>query len=124
MSFSNYLEDALMNHIRPGGATLTQAANLYIKLHTGDPGEDGTAAASAETLRKVISFGASSGGVITSTGTISWTAWSAGSETISHISVWDNLTAGNCYGSGALAASQAIVNGNQLDLTAVTLTQT
>jgi hypothetical protein len=122
MSLSNYLEDALLNHIRPGGATLTQPSNLYVKLHTADPGEAGTTAASAETTRKVVSFGASSSGTMTSTGTISWTSWPGGAngEVISHFSVWDNISAGNCYGSGALAASKTMNTGDQLDLTSIT----
>lgn len=121
MTLSNYLEGAFLDHLTDN-ATLTPPADIYAKLHTGDPGEAGTNNASAETTRKVVAFGAASSGVATSTGTISWTTWAAGSETISYVSLWDNSTAGNCLGSGALAASKSVANGDQLDLTVITIT--
>jgi hypothetical protein len=53
---------------------------------------------------------------------VSWTSWSAGSETITHVSEWDALTSGNFVESGALAASKAVANGDTLSIT-VTATQ-
>jgi len=83
----------------------------YTKLHIGDPGEDGTNNAAAETTRKSTSYGASSGGVITTDADLTWTNV-AGSETISHVSQWDASSAGNCLGSGALSASKAVTAGD------------
>ena len=42
---SNYLENAWANTIRGGGngTNYTAPAAVYVKLHTGAPGEDGTA---------------------------------------------------------------------------------
>ncbi len=96
-------------------------ASTNVKLHTADPGVSGTAAASAETTRKPVIFSAASNGTLTLSGAVSWPAWDAGNEVITHISVWDNVTAGNFLFSVALVAPQAITNGDILNLTALQL---
>lgn len=125
MSLSNYLENAFGNALRGGGAgtSYTAPANVYAKLHTGDPGEDGTSNAAGETTRKEVTFGAASGGVISLSNSPSWTAVST-TETYSHVSIWDNSTAGNCLGSGALSSSVAVTAGDTFNLTALTVTIT
>lgn len=109
MSYSDYLEnkinDAVCNNVA------LQVAQPYVKLHIGDPGENGTANAAAETTRKAASFGASSGGVCTSDADMQWTNVAA-TETYSHISMWDASTGGNCLGSGPLTASKAVNAGD------------
>lgn len=120
MSYSNYAENKILDHML-GTASWTAPTNVYIKLHTGDPGEDGTLNASAETTRKVATFAAASGGSAALSAAVEWATWSAGSETISHVSLWDDLTAGNCLGSGALSASKSLVNGDDLRLTTSTV---
>lgn len=121
MSLSNYLENALLNHIRPGGATLTQPTNLYVKLHLADPGEDGTTSPAANTTRQTVSFGAAASGSMSATGSpvASWTSVST-TETYTHFSLWDNVSAGNCYGSGALSGSAAVTAGDTFQLTSLT----
>lgn len=123
MSMSNYLEDAIANALRGGGAgtSFTAPAAVYAKLHTGDPGEAGTANTAGETTRKAVTFGASSGGVITLSNSPSWTNVST-SETYAYISLWDDVSAGNCLGSGALTASKAVIAGDTFTLTALTYT--
>lgn len=123
MSLSNYLENAFGNALRGGGAgtSYTAPANVYAKLHTGDPGEDGTANAAGNTTRKEVTFGAASGGVISLSNTPSWTSVST-TETYSHVSIWDNSTAGNCLGSGALSSSVAVTAGDTFTLSALTIT--
>lgn len=122
VGFSSYYADAVLNLRR---ATNFTAFTEHLKLHTADPGSAGTTAASAETLRKALSYGApstvSTNRSMTATA-VSWTSWSAGSETISHVSTWDALTSGNFISSGALAASKAVANGDTLTVT-VTATQ-
>ncbi len=90
--------DALANN------TSYAVAQVYIKLHTGDPGAAGTANAATETTRKAASFGAASAGAITSDADISWTNI-AGSQDASHFTAWDNLTAGNFLFSGTITAN-------------------
>lgn len=105
---------AYLNVLR--GTTYT-AVTPYMKLHTGDPGAAGTSNASAETTRKSVTFGAPSAGSSVASA-VSWASWSAGSETISHYSLWDASTAGNFLGSAALSASKAVTNGDTLNVTA------
>ncbi len=88
----------------------------YLKVHTGDPGAAGTSNASAETSRKAVTYGAPSAGSMVGTA-VSWTSWSAGSETISHVSEWDASTAGNFMMSGTLGASKSVTNGDTLSVT-------
>jgi hypothetical protein len=122
---SNYLEDAIANALRGGGAgsSFTAPAAVYAKLHLGDPGEDGTSNAAAETTRKAVTFGASSGGVISLSNTPSWTSYPA-AESVTHISIWDDVSAGNCLGSGATAATHTMQIGDTLNLSAASITIT
>lgn len=121
MSLSNFLEDELLDHIR--GSAYTSPSSLNVKLHTGDPGEAGTSNAAGETTRKVVTFAAASGGSMSGSGSpvAEWTNVST-TETITHFSIWDNISAGNCLGSGALNASAALTAGDTLQLTALTWT--
>ena len=123
MSLSDYAENALADHLM-GTSSLTMPTVIHAKLHLGDPGEAGTSSPAVETTRSAdIGFGAASGGVATASATVSWTSVST-AETYSHISLWDHPTAGNCLGSGALAASKAVNIGDDFDLTALTFTLT
>lgn len=108
-----------------GATAFTAPASANAKLHTGDPGSAGTANASAETLRKVLTWAAAAAGAKAIQATLpSWTAWAAGTETISHISVWDNISAGNFLYSFALAVAKQVTNGDTLNLTAHSATFT
>lgn len=101
-----------------GATAFTAPTNTYMKLHTADPGSAGTTAASANTTRVIIAWAAASAGSKAITATLpSWATWASGSETISHISVWDNISAGNFLYSFALTSSKAITNGDTLSMT-------
>lgn len=122
MSASDFAENEIADWLGANGAPST-VTNVYVKLHIGDPGEAGTSNAAGETTRQEATFNAASGGVVALTATVSWTNVST-SETYSHVSLWDNSTAGNCLGSGAMTAPVAVVAGNDFDLTALTITVT
>jgi len=109
----------LLETIGRTGTTFT-AGTLYVKLHTGDPGSAGTANAGAVTTRYQATFSAASAGSMSLSsmgGTWSMTT----TETISHISLWDNSTAGNFLWSVALTASKSVVSGDTLSLSTLTL---
>jgi len=112
--------DALFNNAAP---TAIQLSARYCKLHIGDPGEDGTANAAAETTRKAITSAATSNGVFTSTNDLIWTSV-AGTETLSHVSLWDASSAGNCLWTGALTASKAVTAGDTFTIATGSLTVT
>lgn len=119
MSLSNYLEEAWLKTVRGGGSgtTYTAPAAVYLKLHTGDPGEDCTANAATETTRQAVSFAAPAnpGGTMDNSGAVTWTNVST-SETYSHVSLWDHVSAGNPLMSGALSASKAVIAGDTFTL--------
>jgi hypothetical protein len=105
-----------LNWIR--GTNATAPTSINVKLHTADPGAAAaTAAAAGDTTRKPVTFNAPSGGAIALSA--SPTAWTNGgtSETLSHVSMWDNVSAGNPLWTAALAASQAWASGNTFTLT-------
>lgn len=100
------------------GTNITAPANTYVKLHTGDPGSAGTANVSSVTTRVVLAWSAASAGskAITSTLPV-WATWAGtNGEILTHISIWDNLTAGNFLYSVALAASKTINTGDTVTL--------
>lgn len=100
---SDYAEpkilDVLFNNTAFGAV-----ANVYMKLHTGDPGDAGTSNAATETTRQSVSFGAASGGTISNDAQIQWTNV-AGSEDYTHFSLWDHVSAGNCLFTGTITAN-------------------
>lgn len=114
MSISNYLEVALLDAVTNSTA-YDNAGGMFVKLHIGDPGEAGTSNAAGETTRKQLTNAASSAGVFTSVNDLAWTNVST-SETISHVSVWDDVSAGNCLWVGALTASKALIAGDSFTI--------
>src|SRR5215207_728652 len=102
MTISNYLENQWAKTLRGGGngTNYTAPAAVYVKLHIGDPGEDGTGNAAGNTTRQAITFGAAASGVITSNALVEWTSVST-TETYSYVSLWDASTAGNNLAAGA-----------------------
>ena len=99
---SSYLANKFLDAV--GNATAYSAANVYVKLHTGDPGANGTANAATETTRKEVTFAAASGGALTSDVAVTWTNI-AGSEDATYFTAWDNVSAGNFLFSGTITGN-------------------
>ena len=115
---SAYLCNSFLDAL--GNNTSYAVAQVYVKLHVGDPGALGTANPATETTRKSVSFGAASTGAIASDADISWTNI-AGSQDANHFTAWDNLTAGNFLFSGTVVAG-AYTAGDTYTITAGNLT--
>lgn len=120
MSISNALENTLLDLVFNATAYSGQAT-VYTKLHTGDPGEDGTANAAGETTRKATTFGAAAAGVVTSDADIVWTNVST-TETYSYVSLWSALSGGTCLWTGPLAVAKAVVAGDTFTIPSGSLT--
>ena len=99
---SAYLCNSFLDAL--GNNTSYAVAQVYIKLHVGDPGSAATANAATETTRKSVSFAAASAGAIASDADISWTNI-AGSQDATHFSAWDSLTVGNFLFSGTITGN-------------------
>lgn len=119
---SNYLENAIANHFFRNSSQ-TSPTTVYAKLHTGDPGEDGTNNAAGESTRKSITFGAPSNGVISNTAAVTWTSVST-TETYNGVSIWDASSGGNCLGGSTLTASKAVTAGDDAEFAVGALTIT
>jgi len=115
MGASDYLEDALLDHVL-GGSTFTQPANLYLALFTSDPTDAFTTANEVDTTvddtayaRQAITFGAASGGEALSADAQTFAAVVYGSGAaaydVTHIGICDASTAGNLLYHAALPAS-------------------
>jgi hypothetical protein len=119
MSISNYAELKILEHTT-GKTAWTIPTNVYIKLHTGDAGEAGTSNAASETTRKVAAWASASSGSIATSATLEWTNVAA-TETYTHWSMWDDVSAGNCLWTGALSSSAAVTAGDTFQITSLTL---
>jgi hypothetical protein len=106
-----------------GGTAFTAPAGAFAELHLGDPGANGTSNPSTETSRKSITYSAASGGSKAMSNTPSW-SWVQGTETISHLAIWDASTSGNFLFSITLTASKQVANGDTLNITSLSISFT
>lgn len=114
MSLSNYAENAVLNALFRN-VSLAGGATVYVSLHTGDPGEDGTSNEVSGTnyARKAVTastgFNAASGGSMTNNGAITFAAaGSGGWGTVTYAGIFDAISGGNFLIGGALDAGTAI----------------
>ena len=119
MSISNYAELKILEHTT-GKTSWTMPTTVYVKLHLGDPGEAATSNAASETTRKSAAWATAASGAIATSATVEWTNVAA-TESYSHWSLWDDLTAGNALWSGALSTSAAVTAGDTFQITTLTL---
>ena len=99
--------------------SFTGITTVYMQLHTGDPGLNGTANLSAVTTRNAVNWNTPSGGSMTLSSIAGYSMTT--SETIAYVSFWDASTVGNFLQSSSLTASQAVINGSTLNFTVITL---
>jgi hypothetical protein len=126
MAFSQYFGQKILNWIK-GSSFPTQLSNVYVSIHTGDPGTAGTSSDVTLTVtgsanRTAISSsaftgvtGASpSGFEIKNTNTVQITtnAQNGTQQTLTHFGLWDAQTSGNFIASGALTTSVDIQSGD------------
>jgi hypothetical protein len=112
MSFSNYLETELLDHVFAGNAYSSPSA-VYVGLFTATPGEDdsGTEVSGGSYARQAGSFSVS-GNTATTTAAIEFPTATASWGTITHIGIYDASSAGNLLAYASLTASKAIASGD------------
>lgn len=120
MSFSNYLETKVLDHVF-GGTAYTAPGTLYLGLHTSNPAEDdsGTEVSTSGTAyaRQTVAF-TTSGDTTSNTAAVEYPTATASYGTVSHVGVYDASTAGNLLAYGALTTSKAIATGDVLRIPA------
>lgn len=103
---ANAILDALCRSV-----TWVEPAEVWVKLHVGDPGATGTANPAVETDRIQGTFGSAAvGGAISNTVQLQWTSV-AGTEDYTHFSVWTASTGGTFLFSGTVTAN-AVTTGD------------
>lgn len=112
MSFSNYLETELLDHVFANNA-YTSPADVYVGLHTANPDEDGSGAevSGGSYARQVASFTVS-GNTATTDAAIEFPTATADWGTVTHVAIYDALTSGNMLAYAELTASKNISSGD------------
>ena len=114
-SFSDYLENAVLNYVFRNTGTPT-TATVYLALYTVAPTDagGGTQVTGGGYARQAITFGASSGGAIANTSAVAFTASGAAYGDVLAVGVFDALTAGNLLAWDAIT-SAVIGDGDTLN---------
>jgi len=114
-SFSDYLEDEVLDHVTGKGAYTSPT--VYVALSTADPTDDasGMAEPSGDAYARVETsasdWDASSGGATANATAITFPEATGNWGTITHFALYDASTGGNMLMHGALDASRSITNG-------------
>lgn len=126
MAFSQYFATQVLNWVK-GSPFPTALSNVYVSLHTGDPGAAGTsndvtATIKGSATRTTVSSAAftavasaSGGGFeVTNTGVVQITtsAVNTTTQTVTHFGIWDASTSGNFLASGALTTPVGVQLGD------------
>lgn len=125
MSFSDYLEAELLDHVFKRDAGYTQPSNLYIALSTANPGDDGAGLAEPSGngyARQLCNAWDRTANQVSNTSDVTFDEATGSWGTITYFAVFDALSGGNMLGSGAVSPSQAVVSGNTVVFKANQLT--
>jgi len=91
---------------------LLGTGTFYVALHTADPGETGaTAELSGDGYTREGDTFTITGDTAGNDSALTFGPVSADKGTVTHFSIWDASTAGNCICKGALTASRAWPSG-------------
>lgn len=131
---SNYLENALLDHVLKNTA-FSQPANLYLALFLNTSGNaatnleagtltDEVSDSGTAYTRKAVSFNAASSGTADTAATVTFDAATANWGTITHVAVMDGSSVGsdNVLFWGAVTTPKTIETGDTFQVTAGNLT--
>ena len=114
MSFSNFLETEILDHVF-GAAAYTAPGTMHLALFTSNPAEDasGTEVTTSGTAyaRQTVAFTVS-GNTASNTGAVEYPTATAGFGTVTHVGVMDASTSGNLMAYAALTSSKTILTGD------------
>ena len=123
--FSNYLENKILDHVLKN-VSYTSPTTVYVGLFTSNPTDAGTGTevSGGSYARQVLSVTTASGGIVTSSGDVTFPQATANWGTISHIGLLDALTSGNLLMHTPLTTSKTIETGDILKVSSGNLTVT
>jgi hypothetical protein len=114
MSFSNYLETKVLDHVF-GATAYTAPSTLYLSLHTANPDEDGSGAevttSGTAYARQTVAF-TTSGNTTSNTSAVEYPTATANFGTVTHVGVYDAASSGNLLCYAALTSSKTIETGD------------
>jgi hypothetical protein len=114
MSFSNFLETEILDHVF-AGAAYTAPTTLYLALFTAAPGETGggTEVTTSGTAyaRETVAF-TTTGNTTSNNASVEYSTATATFGTVTHVGVFDAATAGNLMAYAALSSSKTIDTGD------------
>lgn len=109
-TFSDLVANSFLDAV--ARAVAYSEAEVWVKLHLGDPGSAGTSNPAVETTRKQATFGsAASSRAISNTVANEWPLVST-TETYTHVSLWDAGAGGNFLGRDDLSSPAAVDAGD------------
>lgn len=114
MSFSNYLETEILDHVF-GGSAYTAPATLYLGLYTAAPSDSGggTEVSGGSYARQTVAFTVS-GNTASNTSAIEFPTATASWGTVGYVGIFDALTSGNLLAYASLTTAKAIDSGDVL----------
>lgn len=112
MSFSDYLETKVLDHVF-GGTSYTAPSTLYVALFTAAPSDSGggTEVSGGAYARQTIAF-TTSGDTTSNNAAIEFPTATANYGTVTHVGVYDASSAGNLMAWAALTSSKTIETGD------------
>lgn len=114
MSFSNFLETEILDHVFANNA-YTAPSTLYLALFTANPDEDGSGAEVSTVgtayVRQTVAFTVT-GNTASNSGAVEYPTATASFGTVSHVGIYDASTSGNLIAYAALSSSKAISTGD------------
>lgn len=121
-SFSDYLEDELLDHVFGKGSYTPPT--IYIALSTADPLDDGSGLAEpsgngyARAQTAGTDWNAASGGAIDNANAIAFNEATGSWGTVTHFALMDAASGGNVLVHGVLSASKSIGSGDTAEFAA------
>ncbi|MBN2271204.1 MAG: hypothetical protein JXN61_11360 [Sedimentisphaerales bacterium] len=121
-SFSNYLEDELLDHVFGKGSFTPPP--IYVALSTADPLDSGSGLAEpsgsgyARVQTTEADWNAASGGAIDNVNAITFNEATGSWGTITHFALMDAASGGNLLIHGALNTSKSISSGDTVKFAA------
>ena len=112
MSFTNFLETEILDHVF-AGAAYTAPSTKYIGLFTAAPGETGggTEVSGSAYARQSMAF-STSGATTSNSSAVEFPTATGSWGTITHVGIFDAVSSGNLMVYATLTASKAITTGD------------
>tara|TARA_B100001939_G_scaffold109718_1_gene94811 strand:+ start:806 stop:1189 length:384 start_codon:yes stop_codon:yes gene_type:complete len=123
MSFSNYLELEVLDHVF-GGSAYSAPGTIYAALFTVAPSDTGggTEVSGGSYARQSMAFGTAASGSISNSGSVEYPTATADYGTVVAMGLFDAASSGNLLAYGNLTTSKTVSNGDVFRFNASSVT--